>query len=89
MSDEEEPLRFIVPTELPPHGIGFVIDGVVEQSIHVHDEFGAVLLSEPIIVHTTGVNIIPGRTKYDPETGLFTQPDGTTEAAEEFELKHH
>ena len=86
MSADREPLKFIVPTELPPHGIAFVIDGVVEQNINVQDAFAATLLSDPLIVHSTGVNVIPGRTKYDPETGLFTQPDGTTEVAIEFEF---
>ena len=88
MSDEKPELRFIVPTELPPHGVGFVLDGVVLENTHHYDRLAAVLLSNPIIVNTTGVQILPGYTKYDPSTGVFTQPDGTTEVAEPFELKN-
>jgi hypothetical protein len=58
MSDEiqKQPPVFIVPTELPPHRIGFVLDGVVQDAIWVHDRFAAILLSDPIIINMTGTD---------------------------------
>jgi hypothetical protein len=86
MSDEKESLRFIIPTELPEHEIAFVIDGVVQERIWVPDRFAALLLSEPVITYTNGVNVVVGESTYDPETKTFTHPDGTTEQAKEFEI---
>jgi hypothetical protein len=85
MSDE----KFIVPTEPPPHAISYSLDGVVQEVIYTSDRFAAINLSEPVIAYATGVHVVIGRTKYDPETKTFTHPDGTTEVAEEFELKQN
>jgi hypothetical protein len=86
MTEDNKP-QFIVPTELPPHAIAFIIDGVVEDVIHTSDRFAALTLSEPTIAYATGVHFVVGETTYDPATKIFTNPDGTTETAEEFVVK--
>lgn len=84
--DADTKLKFIVPTEMPPHEVAFVIDGVVQERIWVPDRFGAILLSDPMITYANGVSVVVGQTTYDPETKTFTHPDGTTEQAAQFEI---
>jgi hypothetical protein len=80
MSDQpipSEPQMPQMPTELPPHAITFVLDGIAQDTIYTQDRFAAILLSNPIIVKTTGLKLIPGESKYDAASGLFLNPDGT------------
>ena len=59
--------------ELPPTSISFIIDGQVVETMRVHDKLAAILLSNPIIIETTNINLAPGDL-YDEETGKFTRP---------------
>jgi hypothetical protein len=66
------------PADLPPHAIAFVLDDVVQDQIWTQDRLAAILLSNPSIVKSTGIEgIIVGQTFYNSETGEFVQPDGT------------
>ena len=65
------------PADLPPHAIAFVIDDVVQDQIWCQDRLAAILLSNPIIVKSTGVDgIVVGQTFYNSETGEFVQDNG-------------
>lgn len=80
MSDQpipSQPQMPQMPTELPPHAITFVLDGVAQDTIYTQDRFAAILLSNPVIVKTTGLQLIPGQTKYDASTGKFLNEDGS------------
>jgi len=81
MSDQPnpnpEPQQPVMPTVLPPHAITFVLDGIAQDTIYVQDRFAAILLSDPTIVKTTGLQLIPGESKYDSASGLFLHPDGS------------
>jgi len=67
MPDEivEQPPVFIVPKEPPPHEIGFVIDGIVQEVIQVFDRFAAILLSNPTIINVTDAKVKPVHTTWD------------------------
>jgi len=41
------------PIVLPPHKIAFVLDGVVQDVLHVDDRLAAILLSDPLLVDAT------------------------------------
>lgn len=71
----------VSPLQQPPHAISFVIDGKVQETVYTQDRFAALLLSEPTIVNSTGVNVVIGQTAYDPETETFTAPDGSVAKA--------
>lgn len=87
MTEEtENKLKFIVPTEIPPHALAFIIDGVVQEVINTSDRFAAICLSDPVITYATGTSLMVGQTTYDAATKKFTHPDGTTEVADEFEI---
>lgn len=80
MSDqiEEQPPQFIMPTERPPHEIGFVIDGIVQETIFVSDRFAAILLSNPIITNVTGANVKAIHTLYDGKKLMTDEDDELT-----------
>ena len=87
MTEETETKpKFIVPTEMPPHALAFVIDGVVQEVIHTSDRFAAICLSNPVIIHATGTSLVVGQTIFDEETKEFHNPDGSTHVAGEFAL---
>jgi len=66
------------PVDLPPHAIVFVIDDVIQDQIWCQDRLAAILLSNPTIVKSTGVDgIVVGQTFYNSETGEFVQDNGT------------
>lgn len=54
--------------------VSFIIDGVVADSMNTDDRWAAIFLSEPIMIETTGINLIPGDL-YNAETGKFTRPE--------------
>ena len=65
------------PADLPPHAIVFVIDDVVQDQIWCQDRLAAILLSNPTIVKSTGVEgIVVGQTFYNSKTGEFVQDSG-------------
>ena len=78
---------YIVPTEPPPHAIAFIVDGVVEEVIRTSDRFAALLLSNPTVVYATGTHLTVSHTTFDATTNTFTNPNGTVEQPEEFEIK--
>ena len=41
----------------PPHSIAFVLDGYVQDVIHVNPRLAALFLSNPIAVDVTGAEI--------------------------------
>jgi hypothetical protein len=70
-------LNSVQPTEKPPHSIAFVVDGFVQDVIHVQPRLAAIFLSEPIAVDVTGAvavfgaDVSPGF-QYDVKTNTFT-----------------
>jgi len=54
--------------------IALIIDGQVVQTMRVDDRMAAILLSEPKIIETEGLNLMPGDL-YNEETGKFTRPE--------------
>jgi len=77
MPDEivKGPPVFVMPKEPPPHEIGFVIDGVVRQTIFVSDYFAAILLSNPVIINVTDAKAIPIHTLWDGEKLMTDEGD--------------
>ena len=57
----------------PPHSIAFVLDGYVQDVIHVNPRLAALFLSNPIAVDVTGAEneVSPGF-QYDAKTNIFT-----------------
>jgi len=56
--------------------ISFIIDGVVADNMNTDDRWAAIFLSEPIMIETTDLPILPGDL-YNAETGKFTRPEQT------------
>lgn len=87
-TSEVEPIQAqVLEMPAPPHEIAFIIDGVVEDVIWVPDRFASILLSNPTIKYSTGVQAQPGQTTYDEATNTFTNPGRAPVMAEEFTLK--
>lgn len=60
--------------EVPPTKITFVIDGKVVENMQVDNRLAAILLSEPKVIETTGIGLMPGDL-YNEETNKFTRPE--------------
>jgi hypothetical protein len=61
---------------LPPVKLAFVIDGKIVETFYTDHRFGAILLSDPIVVDITEMsNTLSYGYDYHSETGTFTPPD--------------
>jgi hypothetical protein len=61
---------------LPPVKLAFVIDGKIVDTFYTDHRFGAILLSDPIVVDVTEMpNNVGNGYVYQSETGTFTPPD--------------
>ena len=62
---------------LPPVKIAFVLDGVVQDILHMDDRLAAIFLSEPTVVDVSddfGMPPVQVGDLYDPETVTFITP---------------
>jgi hypothetical protein len=56
----------------PPVKVSFIIDGVVVENMGTDERLGAIFMSNPVIVESTGINVAVGDL-YDETTGKFTR----------------
>ena len=66
----------LVNPPLPEGKVAFIIDGVVEDVLHVPDRLAAILLSNPTIVDVKAEfdkdpNVVLQKATYDAATGTF------------------
>ena len=54
--------------------VTFIIDNTVVDNMNTDDRWAAILLSNPTVVETTGLQLTAGDI-YNPETGKFTRPE--------------
>lgn len=84
---EIEATARVIHVPSPPHEIAFIIDGVVQEVIWVNDRFASILLSNPTIAYSNGIQAIVGQTTYDEKTTKFTSPGREPMRADEFAFK--
>lgn len=67
--------------QLPPVKLAFIIDNEVVDILHTDERLAAIFLSEPLIIDVSekvdndGTLKLPLRSKYNPTTQTFTDPE--------------